>query len=68
MRNPTLCFHTPTLTEILTNEDKDSVDAMTTFEFYLEKNGSVGEALRTIPGKPEVHPPQQGACLCEDCL
>ena len=33
--------------------DADSVDAMATFEFYLEKNGSVGEALRSIPGKPE---------------
>jgi TPR repeat protein len=33
--------------------DADSVDEMATFEFYLEKNGSVGEALRSIPGKPE---------------
>ena len=43
------------LIELLSKEDfdvdKDTVDRMTTFEFYLQKNGNI-EDVATIPGKP----------------
>ena len=38
------------------DQDPDSVDSMATFEFYLEKNGSFGASLATIPGKPDADP------------
>lgn len=42
------------LIELLSEEDfdvdKDTVDRMTTFEFYLQKNGNI-EDVATIPGK-----------------
>ena len=31
--------------------DKDTVDRMTTYEFYLQKNGNIAD-VATIPGKP----------------
>ena len=34
------------------DRDLDSVDQMATFEFYLEKSGSL-DAISTIPGKPD---------------
>jgi len=37
------------------DNDEDSVDGARTFEFYLEKNGSTGDALR-YPGKPDDNP------------
>jgi len=37
------------------DSDEDSVDGARTFEFYLEKNGSTGDALR-YPGKPDDDP------------
>lgn len=36
------------------DEDLDSVDSQTTYEFYLQKSGSV-EAISTIPNKPEMN-------------
>ena len=39
------------------DEDADSVDEMSTYEFYLEKNGKFdGENLGKIVGKPDSNP------------
>ena len=46
------------------DEDADSVDEMSTYEFYLEKNGKFdGENLGTIVGKPDSNPAVRAARL-----
>jgi hypothetical protein len=44
------------------DRDKDSVDDESTFEFYLEKNGTF-DFIANIPGKPDIDPAVMAARL-----